>query len=98
MPIYEYECKDCGHIFDALQKISDDPLTTCPACGKETLKKQLSAASFQLKGTGWYATDFKHSGQPPKPAAAILRQGNLYKFQSPELSVLSLCCTRLPQS
>ena len=69
MPLYGYKCLDCGATHEALQKISDDPLTTCPACGKETLKKQLSAASFQLKGTGWYATDFKHSGQPPKPAA-----------------------------
>ncbi len=59
MPIYEYECRDCGHIFDVLQKISDDPLKFCPDCGKPELKKLLSAPRFRLKGSGWYETDFK---------------------------------------
>lgn len=59
MPIYAYQCKSCGHEFDALQKISDDPLTTCPACNEDSLKKMLTAPAFQLKGTGWYETDFK---------------------------------------
>ena len=59
MPIYEYRCDDCGHQFDAIQKMSDDPLVNCPSCGKDALKKLLSAPSFQLKGTGWYETDFK---------------------------------------
>ncbi|MCL2658294.1 MAG: zinc ribbon domain-containing protein [Betaproteobacteria bacterium] len=59
MPIYEYRCTDCGHQKDVLQKISDAPLTTCPSCGKETFVKVLTAAGFQLKGSGWYATDFK---------------------------------------
>jgi putative FmdB family regulatory protein len=59
MPIYEYECKDCGHVFDALQKMSDDPLRDCPDCGKPELKKRLSAPNFRLKGGGWYETDFK---------------------------------------
>ena len=59
MPIYEYLCKTCGHQFDALQKISDDPLTDCPECGRPELKKLLSAPNFRLKGAGWYETDFK---------------------------------------
>ncbi|MDG1462482.1 MAG: zinc ribbon domain-containing protein [Gammaproteobacteria bacterium] len=59
MPIYEYRCDDCGHIFDALQKISDDPLKQCPACNEYALKKLLSAPKFRLKGSGWYETDFK---------------------------------------
>ena len=64
MPIYEYRCDTCGHQKDHLQKMSDPPLSTCPACGSETYAKMLSAAGFQLKGSGWYATDFKN-GQPP---------------------------------
>jgi putative FmdB family regulatory protein len=59
MPIYEYECKGCGHVFDALQKMSDDPHTDCPDCGKPELRKLLSAPNFRLKGGGWYETDFK---------------------------------------
>ncbi len=59
MPIYEYECQSCGHVLDALQKISDDPLRHCPDCGEPALKKLLSAPRFRLKGGGWYETDFK---------------------------------------
>jgi putative FmdB family regulatory protein len=59
MPIYAYKCASCGHAKDVLQKISDAPLTECPACGKDTFSKQLTAAGFQLKGSGWYATDFR---------------------------------------
>ncbi|GAA5180487.1 zinc ribbon domain-containing protein [Niveibacterium umoris] len=59
MPIYEYRCADCGHQKDVLQKVSDAPLSTCPACGHESFGKALTAAGFQLKGSGWYATDFK---------------------------------------
>ena len=59
MPIYAYKCESCGHARDVLQKISDAPLTDCPACGKATFSKQLTAAGFQLKGSGWYATDFR---------------------------------------
>ena len=66
MPIYEYRCAECGHEHEALQKVSEPPLTVCPACGKPALQKQLSAAGFQLKGSGWYATDFK--GPAKKPA------------------------------
>ena len=67
MPIYEYRCAACGHELEALQKLSDAPLTECPSCHKPELKKLLSAAGFQLKGSGWYATDFRNSGA--KPAA-----------------------------
>ena len=59
MPIYEYECEACGHVFETLQRISDAPLSECPACGKPALKKLVSAAAFRLKGGGWYETDFK---------------------------------------
>jgi len=59
MPIYEYRCEACGHQEDHLQKISEPALTKCPACGKKKYRKQLTAAGFQLKGSGWYATDFK---------------------------------------
>jgi putative FmdB family regulatory protein len=59
MPIYEYECRACGHHLDSLQKINEAPLTDCPACQKPALTKMISASSFQLKGTGWYETDFK---------------------------------------
>jgi putative FmdB family regulatory protein len=63
VPIYEYRCEACGHQEDHLQKVSDAPLKKCPACGKPTYRKQLSAAGFQLKGSGWYATDFKSTAK-----------------------------------
>lgn len=59
MPIYEYQCTECGELHEALRKISDPPLTDCPACGKATLRKKVSAAAFRLAGSGWYETDFK---------------------------------------
>ncbi len=59
MPIYEYRCEGCGYELEAIQKFSDAPLTDCPTCGRPELKKLISTAGFQLKGTGWYATDFK---------------------------------------
>ncbi|MET0335906.1 MAG: FmdB family zinc ribbon protein [Rhizobacter sp.] len=59
MPIYAYRCEACGHAKDVLQKISDPVLTVCPACGAEAFKKQVTAAGFQLKGSGWYVTDFR---------------------------------------
>jgi putative FmdB family regulatory protein len=62
MPIYAYKCDSCGFAKDALQKISDAPLTQCPSCGAASFTKQVTAAGFQLKGTGWYATDFKGGG------------------------------------
>ena len=63
MPIYAYRCDECGHELDALQKISDPPLTDCPACNAAALKKQITAAAFRLKGGGWYETDFKKDGK-----------------------------------
>lgn len=59
MPIYEYECQKCHHHFEKIQGFSDDPIKKCPECGKDSLKKCISAPHFQLKGTGWYETDFK---------------------------------------
>ena len=72
MPIYAYKCESCGHSKDALQKISDAPLTVCPHCGAPTFKKQLTAAGFRLKGSGWYATDFRGGAgdAAAKPATA----------------------------
>ena len=70
MPIYAYACSACGHAKDVLQKLSDAPLSTCPACGAETFSKQITAAGFQLKGSGWYATDFKGGGASTTSAAA----------------------------
>ncbi len=64
MPIYDYECRNCGHVFDVLQKMSDDPLSDCPECGQPDLRKLLSAPNFHLKGSGWYATDFKPDKKP----------------------------------
>jgi putative FmdB family regulatory protein len=66
MPIYEYRCGACGKEHEVLQKVSEPPLTECPACGKPKLQKLLSAAGFQLKGSGWYATDFKGGGKKPE--------------------------------
>lgn len=65
MPIYEYRCASCGFEDEFLQKVSEPKLTECPKCGKPTFEKQVSAAGFQLKGNGWYATDFKNSGAKP---------------------------------
>ncbi len=63
MPIYAYACQECEHTLDALQKVSDDPLTDCPECGKPALRRLLSAPRFRLKGKGWYETDFKTENQ-----------------------------------
>ena len=86
MPIYAYKCESCGHSKDVLQKMSDAPLTDCPQCGAAAFKKQLTAAGFQLKGSGWYVTDFRDaksdgksdgtSGQPAENVAlggAVMR-------------------------
>ena len=70
MPIYAYRCEACGHAKDVLRKISDPPLSTCPACGADAFRKQVTAAGFQLKGSGWYATDFKNGSKPATPDAA----------------------------
>ncbi len=70
MPIYAYRCETCGHAKDVLQKMSDPVLTTCPSCGAEAFKKQVTAAGFQLKGSGWYVTDFRGgtTGAPAEKA------------------------------
>lgn len=73
MPIYEYRCGECGHQEDHLQKVSEKPLSKCPACGKKAYKKLLSAAGFQLKGSGWYATDFKTTAKKPAEKKADLK-------------------------
>lgn len=69
MPIYAYRCSSCGHAQDLLQKISDPVLTTCPACGAEAFTKQVTAAGFQLKGSGWYVTDFRGGSSAAKKDA-----------------------------
>ena len=98
MPIYEYECGSCGHHIEALQKVSDAPLTLCPECGKPALHKLISAAAFRLKGGGWYETDFKsghkrnvlESGDKPasetketKPADATVTKSDKAKGHQP---------------
>jgi putative FmdB family regulatory protein len=76
MPIYAYRCESCGFAKDVLQKISDAPLTRCPECNKETFQKQVTAAGFQLKGSGWYVTDFRGgNGGKAAPAAANGAEG-----------------------
>ncbi len=69
MPIYAYRCDQCGFEKDILQKMSDPPLTTCPECGADNFSKQLTAAGFQLKGSGWYQTDFKGGSSAARPKA-----------------------------
>jgi len=86
MPIYEYQCGACGHRLEAMQKMSDDPLTECPECGRPDLRKLISAAGFQLKGTGWYVTDFKDSGRKKakEGAKAVSGDGSGAKEQKSE--------------
>ncbi|SRR3990167_2088996 len=74
MPIYEYQCKSCSHQLEALQKVSEAALTDCPICHQPALSKLVSATSFQLKGTGWYATDFRNKGTKESPAASAAEQ------------------------
>jgi putative FmdB family regulatory protein len=78
MPIYAYKCSSCGHEKDVLQKISEAPLAECPACGAASFSKQLTAAGFQLKGSGWYATDFRNGSAKPegKPAETKTEGGD----------------------
>jgi putative FmdB family regulatory protein len=75
MPIYEYRCESCGHQQEFLQKVNDAPLTVCTKCGKATFSKMVTAAGFQLKGSGWYATDFKNSGSKPASKTADAKPG-----------------------
>ncbi|MEQ1535217.1 MAG: FmdB family zinc ribbon protein [Burkholderiaceae bacterium] len=77
MPIYAYKCDACGHAKDVLQKMSDPQLTDCPSCGQATFKKQLTAAGFQLKGTGWYVTDFREGGGKTTAPAIDAKSGDV---------------------
>src|SRR5918993_6138354 len=76
MPIYAYKCSSGGHAKDVLQKMSDAPLTECPACDASAFEKQLTAAGFQLKGSGWYATDFRNGSTPPAADKAAEKEGD----------------------
>lgn len=69
MPIYEYHCTACGHAFEVIQKFSDEPVVECPECNKKSVEKIVSAPAFHLKGTGWYATDFKDKGKPKEASS-----------------------------
>ena len=87
MPIYAYACASCGLQQEVMQKMSDMPLTTCPVCGKATFSKQLTAAGFQLKGTGYYVTDFK--GGPRKPEANPAAKPDAASSPAPTASTTS---------
>jgi putative FmdB family regulatory protein len=76
MPIYAYRCDECGFAKDVLQKISDPVLSVCPSCGKSSFKKQVTAAGFQLKGTGWYVTDFRGGSAPATGTAPSTDSGS----------------------
>lgn len=84
MPIYAYRCEECGFAKDVLQKISDPQLTVCLSCGKPSFKKQLTAAGFQLKGTGWYATDFR-GGTPPATGVSTGPVDGVGKADAPKV-------------
>jgi len=98
MPIYAYKCSACGHAKDVLQKISDAPLSVCPECGQSTFSKQVTAAGFQLKGSGWYVTDFRNngsgnssSGNSSNPNAApdvFVRRLTAFDLPGPRLGAL----------
>jgi putative FmdB family regulatory protein len=90
MPIYGYQCGQCSHTQDHLQKVSDPTIDTCPQCGSTSYSKQLSAAGFQLKGNGWYATDFKGSGTSAKPATSA--EGSAAPTSSAATSASSTPC------
>ncbi|HXU51943.1 MAG TPA: zinc ribbon domain-containing protein [Casimicrobiaceae bacterium] len=82
MPIYEYACSACGHELEALQKLSDPKLVTCPVCHRDTLAKKVSAAGFQLKGSGWYVTDFRNGSKPAKAGDAASKGDTAAKDKS----------------
>ena len=84
MPIYEYECQECGYRHEALQKISDDLLVTCPSCNADALKKLVSAAGFRLSGSGWYETDFKSDNQKNLSKKDTQKDASTKKSQSSE--------------
>lgn len=75
MPIYEYTCEDCFHDFEIMQKVSEEPVKACPSCGKERVKKLVSAPQFKLKGTGWYETDFKNKPKKESKGDSPSKEG-----------------------
>ncbi|HYC38312.1 MAG TPA: FmdB family zinc ribbon protein [Usitatibacter sp.] len=94
MPIYEYRCSSCGHQQEFMQKLSDPALTVCTQCNQPTFSKMLTAAGFQLKGSGWYATDFKSKGAPAKPAeSAEKKEGGEAKKPDGEAPKAAACGT-----
>ena len=96
MPIYAYKCESCGHAKDVLQKMSDAPLVDCPVCGAAAFKKQLTAAGFQLKGSGWYVTDFrdgKGGGDKPKDGEKSKEAGSSEKSDTPASSAATTAAT-----
>jgi putative FmdB family regulatory protein len=94
MPIYAYKCSDCGHAKDVLQKISDDPLTVCPACGAAAFSKQVTAAGFQLKGAGWYVTDFRSGGDGAN--SGVAKPVEAAKADAPAASTAPVAATPAP--
>jgi putative FmdB family regulatory protein len=94
MPIYAYKCSACGHAKDVLQKISDDPLTVCPACGAAAFSKQVTAAGFQLKGAGWYVTDFRSGGDGAN--SGVAKPVEAAKTDAPAASAAPAAATPAP--
>lgn len=94
MPIYEYRCNSCGYEKEQLQKISDAPISVCPACGSTDYHKLISAAGFQLKGSGWYVTDFKNNKtEKPKPKQAAKNDKTAKPADSPASPNTKTCST-----
>lgn len=93
MPIYEYRCAACGFQKEYLQRLNDAPLTDCPECGKRDFSKMVTAAGFQLKGSGWYATDFKNASKPAKSADKSADGGAAKKEDSKESKTEAACGT-----
>ena len=105
MPIYAYRCGACGHAKDVLQKLSDAPLTVCPACGAESFSKQVTAAGFQLKGSGWYVTDFRRGSNgaggtsaPATDSKADSASGDAAKKDASSASAGSTASAATPSS
>ena len=92
MPIYAYRCESCGHAQDVLQKISDPLLTVCPVCGAEHFKKQVTAAGFQLKGSGWYVTDFRGSGAGRQASDASSSESSAVEASCPDPPSAEAAC------
>lgn len=94
MPIYEYQCSGCHHAFDVIQKMNDEPITICPQCSQETAVKLVSAAGFQLKGTGWYATDFKDKNKAEKKTTSTTSSASSSEKKNTESVVSSQTVTK----